>query len=148
MYVVIRISTLPTNSYLVNEELYIYCTENSLCNLYEHRTKILIVCRSIESYQVILPNADSTRCPIVETSSVSPIEVEMFLANESSIFDHRLTLDFYTFWRESGLPDFPFDVSYLKWTASVRTVVPAVSLIICAPRQKLLERSNPEEWQE
>jgi hypothetical protein len=76
--------------------------------------QIVFVFRSIEPYQVILPNADSTRCPSAEASSVSPIEVEMYLANESSIFDHRLTLDFYTFWRESGLPDFPFDVSYLK----------------------------------
>lgn len=70
--------------------------------------------RCIESYQVILPNADSTRCPSAEASPVSPIEVEMYLANESSIFDYRLTLDFYTFWRESGLPDFPFDVNTVQ----------------------------------
>jgi hypothetical protein len=88
------------------------CTANSRC---EQRTpKILIVFRYIESYQVILPNADSTRCPSAEASPVSPIEVDMYLASESSRFDHQLTLDFYTFWQESGLPDFPFDVSYLK----------------------------------
>jgi hypothetical protein len=46
----------------------------------------------------------------------------MYLASENMSFDHQLTSDFYTFWRESGLPDFPLDVSYLKLTAPVRTL--------------------------
>ncbi|XP_023725884.1 receptor-type tyrosine-protein phosphatase zeta isoform X2 [Cryptotermes secundus] len=70
--------------------------------------------RYIESYQVILPNAESTRCPSTEASPVSPIEVDMYLASEGNKFDHQLTLDFYTFWRESGLPEFPIDINTVQ----------------------------------
>jgi hypothetical protein len=63
-----------------------------------------------------LPEADSARCTRAEASPESPIEVEMYLATESSAHDRQLTSDFHTFWTESGLPDFPFDVSHLKGT--------------------------------
>jgi hypothetical protein len=70
--------------------------------------------RYIESSQVILPNVDSGRCPGAEAPPESQAEVEMYLASETIGFDHQLTLDFYTFWRESGLPNFPFEVSRFR----------------------------------
>jgi hypothetical protein len=45
--------------------------------------------------------------------STPDIEVEMYLEDESHTVDYQLTSDFYSFWRESGVPDFPVYVSYL-----------------------------------
>ena len=51
-------------------------------------------------------------CQFTAHMSTPHIEVEMYLADESDTVDYQLTSDFYSFWRESGLPDFPFQVSY------------------------------------
>jgi len=44
--------------------------------------------------------------------STPDIEVEMYLAAKNNASDYQLTLDFYNLLKESGLPDFPFQVSY------------------------------------
>ncbi|XP_021936587.1 uncharacterized protein LOC110838077 isoform X3 [Zootermopsis nevadensis] len=70
--------------------------------------------RLIETYQVILPNSDETRC-LGATTDLSPsIEVEMYLVDEASYFDHQLTYDFYWFWREFGLSDLPFNINTVQ----------------------------------
>jgi hypothetical protein len=60
---------------------------------------------------VTLPNSDPTRCSSATDVLLPSIEVEMYLVNDSSYFDFQLTYDFYSFWSEFGLPDFPFNVS-------------------------------------
>ena len=68
--------------------------------------------RPIETYQVKVPNGTLTLCQSTVDMSTPYIEVEMYLADESHAVDYRLTSDFYILWKESGLPDFPIEVSY------------------------------------
>ncbi|KAJ4451635.1 hypothetical protein ANN_03104 [Periplaneta americana] len=71
--------------------------------------------RSIATYQIMLPNADSN-CPnngvSRKTARSSSIEVEMYLVDGEINFDRQLTSDFYDYWRKSGLPGFPLEAKY------------------------------------
>jgi hypothetical protein len=68
--------------------------------------------RPIKTDQVIVSNATLTLCQSTADVSTPDIKVEMYLADESHAVDYRLKSDFYILWKESGLPDFRFQVSY------------------------------------
>jgi protein tyrosine phosphatase len=70
--------------------------------------------RPIEIHQVIVSNATPTFCKITADMSTPDIEVEMYLAAKNNTFDYQLTLDFYNLLKESGLPDFPFQIGTVE----------------------------------
>lgn len=70
--------------------------------------------RPVQTHQVIVPNASPTLCGSAAGMSTPDIEVEMYLEDESHTVDYQLTSDFYSFWRESGVPDFPVYVSTVE----------------------------------
>jgi hypothetical protein len=72
---------------------------------------------------VTLPNSDPTRCSTAAATVTPLIDVEMYLVDASSYFDHQLTFDFYSFWREFGLSDFPFNVSNTSYVDAYQNII-------------------------